>query len=499
MTYHFGTALRKKAKQKGQALLWFLATAATTTGILVAVYNVGQLTSEKQKIVNAADAAAYSGALTEARVLNLTAYTNRTIIANEVFTAQLVSLDSWTTYVYRTAQNFTYVARGLSWIPGVAAVAQVMQQLSTAAKEVADFVDQAVPTAVQVSDAASKNWLSLFNTYAFTPPTMALAARNVAQSVLTANATNFGGRADTAPQLVSTTPIEVLTFAKNQSDWGRLTKKYSGNERTNARDIILRSRDDFSAYRPGHLMFSTWDIFKIGGAEKKGPTTLQGFDRWVAQDTFEFWIFRLFRSNTYLPVGWGRAANPTKGNMSPRPRTVDRYAYLDQSSVWYGGNHTSSGWEGIKEHFDVERYTSGANNGRSRFDQNVIDSGRPGQPIDYMIVVAKPGVEIPTNEKFGFADKNIPSNLGSVGVQKNLNKSEMATIAKAKIFFERPARNNADFTGTGLFRADNAREISSLYNPYWQVRLDGVTAEERSAVYLAMGMGANAGLSAFTQ
>ena len=49
--------------QQGQILIWFLAFGATLAVVFAGVYSVGQVTSEKQKIVNATDAAAYSGAL----------------------------------------------------------------------------------------------------------------------------------------------------------------------------------------------------------------------------------------------------------------------------------------------------------------------------------------------------------------------------------------------------------------------------------------------------
>lgn len=47
-----------KRTQAGQVLVWFLGFAASMAVVFAGVYSVGQATSEKQKIVNAADAAA---------------------------------------------------------------------------------------------------------------------------------------------------------------------------------------------------------------------------------------------------------------------------------------------------------------------------------------------------------------------------------------------------------------------------------------------------------
>ena len=61
----------------------------------LALYKSGKLTSNKMELQNAADAAAYSMSLVEARDLNFAAYMNRAIVANEVAIGQFVGLASW--------------------------------------------------------------------------------------------------------------------------------------------------------------------------------------------------------------------------------------------------------------------------------------------------------------------------------------------------------------------------------------------------------------------
>lgn len=65
---------------------------------LVFLYKAGKITSEKMQLQNAADAAAYSVSLTEARDLNFMAYTNRAMVANEVAIGQLAGMASWATH-----------------------------------------------------------------------------------------------------------------------------------------------------------------------------------------------------------------------------------------------------------------------------------------------------------------------------------------------------------------------------------------------------------------
>lgn len=76
--------VRSALKQKGQSLVLGLVLALVASVTLFLVFNSGRAVNEKINLVNAADAAAYSGAQIAARQLNFMAYTNRAMIANEV-------------------------------------------------------------------------------------------------------------------------------------------------------------------------------------------------------------------------------------------------------------------------------------------------------------------------------------------------------------------------------------------------------------------------------
>lgn len=69
-----------------------LTVAAVLVGL--SLVNTGILASEKMQLQNAADATAYSVSTVEARDLNFSAYTNRSMIANEVALGQMVGLMS---------------------------------------------------------------------------------------------------------------------------------------------------------------------------------------------------------------------------------------------------------------------------------------------------------------------------------------------------------------------------------------------------------------------
>jgi len=89
------SSLDRTARLRGQALL--LGLLLLTTGALVwaALYHVGRTVSARARLTHAADAVAYSGALLQARTLNMHATINRTQVAHQVAMGHLAALASW--------------------------------------------------------------------------------------------------------------------------------------------------------------------------------------------------------------------------------------------------------------------------------------------------------------------------------------------------------------------------------------------------------------------
>jgi hypothetical protein len=103
--------------QRGQALVFVTIVMLVVLLALVTMYSMGQLTTEKMRLQNTADAAAYSSALAQARDYNFSAYTNRAMVANQVVIAQLVGLASWARNYNATFQTLTpqvdWMAQGI--------------------------------------------------------------------------------------------------------------------------------------------------------------------------------------------------------------------------------------------------------------------------------------------------------------------------------------------------------------------------------------------------
>jgi hypothetical protein len=84
--------------------------------LMFAVFNHGHQTNRKTVLVNAADAAAYSGAVWTARNLNFMAYTNRAIFANHAAIGHFVGYMSWLRFYSKLGNNASKV---LQFVPGL--------------------------------------------------------------------------------------------------------------------------------------------------------------------------------------------------------------------------------------------------------------------------------------------------------------------------------------------------------------------------------------------
>ena len=137
-------------KQRGQAIVAALIIMVLSVAGLVLMYNTGQATSEKLRVVNAADAAAYSGGVWVARQLNFMAYTNRAMIANHVSVGHFVSFASWVENFEENAENLDDIGDILQIVPvvgtAIEAVTEIIEQVAEAYLEVTEgFGDVYVP------------------------------------------------------------------------------------------------------------------------------------------------------------------------------------------------------------------------------------------------------------------------------------------------------------------------------------------------------------------
>ncbi|WP_159990622.1 hypothetical protein [Pelistega ratti] len=92
---------------KGQSLVLGLSLMAILILALLGMYSNGRLMGEKLRQTNAVDAAAYSGALIQARAFNMQAYINIAQVAHQMAMAHLVTLGSWAKWASTEARSLS--------------------------------------------------------------------------------------------------------------------------------------------------------------------------------------------------------------------------------------------------------------------------------------------------------------------------------------------------------------------------------------------------------
>lgn len=93
--------------QKGQVLPILLVVIFAVLVILVVSYNASRATIAKMELINAADGAAYSGALQAARSMNFMAYTSRGMISNTIASGYTVAYVSQLRHLAATVDEIS--------------------------------------------------------------------------------------------------------------------------------------------------------------------------------------------------------------------------------------------------------------------------------------------------------------------------------------------------------------------------------------------------------
>lgn len=95
--------------QSGQVLILGLSMMLVLVVLLLSLFNQGRLLNAKAKQNHTVDAAAYSGALIQARALNMQSYINLAQVGHQMAMAHLVTLASWAKFSATESRQFTSV------------------------------------------------------------------------------------------------------------------------------------------------------------------------------------------------------------------------------------------------------------------------------------------------------------------------------------------------------------------------------------------------------
>lgn len=414
---------RIKLRQQGQALVLFLGFVAALIGIMLVSFNSGQVTNAKMRAMNAADAAAYSGAVWQARTLNFHAYMNRAMVVNEVTIAQSVSVRSWIDYLARFVSNVNLVTE---FIPYVGEATTEISQVLDRVDETVQKLMPPLETASRVLSYEEHTFQDIFNVDGV------VGADEIAVDVAKKNGAQIsnGGK---------------LLMAANNVSWFNFTSSYDGAKRTRLRAVTLDSRDGFTQNR--HWGFN----FIIGKLDKQGGTDLVNYDAWKAMDSSAF-CMGIIKCRPWVPLGWGgaQAENPnvvttigTHGNGSDWNRIDGRAARLEANARGQT-NALTKPFPGYRDLSDLTAAHSDK------------------QKIPFAVEVVITNEHVPTaNSAFG-AKAALTDGTVIEHDPQYAGESGVYGLAEACVSFERPV---------GAERSDGLVERPSLFNPYWRASL----------------------------
>lgn len=465
-TYHQNAASLARRYQQGQALIYGIFILVGGLTALIFLFNAGQLSGEKTKLVNTADAVAYSAGILHARALNFDAYTNRALMANEVVIAQSVSIASWTAHVVTHTENvpplacYTYYS-----VPVALALVQYIPVCYLLSLPGAEATAAGVDASVQAAAHAAVDLSEIAKTVlqgAQTAMVLALVPARTAlmQQVADANYNSDGSvHVDTIPITDNFLLFEGAPFIAS----------YSGSERTRFKDatVTAANLDSFVKQRSWTSANGFPCILGNKAAfRRRGGTELIGFDEWKAMDTASLhqWSWHLhgiFHAPTCddseMPLGYAEQA---AASGSP-----------DDSSASYGNSRQDN---------------PGASADASGSDWSY--SGLPtfndlsSAALNYL--TPDPSPRLKFSIRLTRAKSQFHTSDGTSAVKPTATLSiidgkpvgdVLAAVATSEVFFQRPAA-----------RSDGRTELSSLFNPYWQVHLISTSAADMA---IAMGLG----------
>ncbi|MGB7301736.1 MAG: pilus assembly protein TadG-related protein [Burkholderiaceae bacterium] len=447
---------QQRLGQSGQVLLFALALLMVGASGLLLMFDVGQAVNTKSRLVNAADASAYSAAAWRARVFNYMAYSNRAIIAQEVAVAQAVTLDSWSQYFAGFTRNVNGIAAAY---PPAAAITQA---IASAAQLAQTTTAATAATEIRLRDAPRVGYKTLLQH---------------SQRVLRTAAGTFGASA-VANEVARASDSRFFAFALPDNDaYQKFARRYESDaDRQRLKTLVTRSMDPFTGGPRGEnqtlvlpascLLLSPSPSDWFQRYRKRGGTVLadNGLDRWESADTGSLHdskrrrFSRLCRRTEVMPMGWGAAevvlepgvrrltANPGDIQYNARATANDQRDFASNVSASYRGT-------GIARVFDLN-YSALADN---RY------------PSSRVVVLASVNADrLKISEKLRVGS-------GRLAKAGRWAGGKLWALAAAEVYFKRPPL------------APAKTEYASLYNPYWQVRL---VAPDGSDAQQAAGYGA---------
>lgn len=476
----------------GQAMVLGLTLILVLCIGVVLMFNTGQVVNKKVELVNAADAAAYSVAIQQARALNYAAYMNRARVANEVAIAQTISLYSWLNQMHTTSIVIRTTLDVLSAIPYIGVVFKALSGAFKVAEGILKSTRRTFQPAAQLAVTALDKLNMMFAASAqlVIEGVSRVDSYTIARDVLRRNSpgADLGtiGTAVLGTQLATAENRLLQRHNIPRTSMGGTPAQRQGADRF--RNVVMQSRDGFSANRSSDF---------LGFFVQSGGTDMVDYNRWAALDTMavelDFFFFEID-----IPVGWGGAqAVPNYRNQRflngfgngqgwysdwdrKRYRPYGEAVRRNRGAAWLvdrsqdanvrlaGGQHRQAfftGYNGLRDYHDVKT-------GQALQPYADRDADRDKVGPVFTIYAETAGTTARTSSSTG-----IGAPAGSqMDLPDNMLNNKIAAVSSAQVFFDRPIQLRM------FSRDDRRRETGNLFSPYWQARLVKTDAATKAAL-----------------
>ena len=462
--------------QRGAALPLGIALLLCGTLGGFVLYNTGQSATDKARVVNAADAASYSGLVWQARALNFQAYTNRAMVANQVSMAQAVTLRSWASYGAITTQNMELVLGKIPYIgPIFIGAARVMEGVNRVVEPVADVMLGAV-NAVNAGLRHAQTAMFV-SSFAATPEIISAVVES------------------SDPRFTADTAFSVVGVLGNLDEWRGFTRSVGTDDVDGMRaraELVRGSQGEFTKERDWELLPVDFHLLVASfNVDREGETRLvESMDadgnlvfEWKAKDTVSLdlghWSWRKGWDHTDVPIGWAEAY----ANSIQDERTIEEGACTSERDFFqslspFGDGRDCERW--LDRNENAERLAdAGVRFGRteSRVSMNAYQGINPFRDLsedaieeDFPTMRLKVEVALPAD---GVRSSDALGSGGDFRTGYRTPGDVLTSVSVAEVFFKPPM---ADREGGGI-------EFANAYSPWWDVRLAPVSEADRMLAF----------------
>ncbi len=269
-------------------------------------------------------------------------------------------------------------------------------------------------------------------------------------------------------------PIPLSTM-----DLPSFVTRYEDDERTRFAEVALiaAKKDAFQKKRSWKLpaLWSTKCFPAIDWLDRRGGTELIGFDDWKALDTLSEKAWHRTKSGACVirenPAAWGTQAAADDPSASIDPTHYDYSLLVTPAATFLAESTSSEAWDysGLPAFYDLSEKAMKDDDPRLRF------AVRVRRPVGQTLTS-----EGRSDIKNSGSGTQLSTMLNAYQAQP-AGGNDLVAVSASEVFFARHGDAKENTYGKTIGKP---REIGSLFNPYWHVRL----TQDDAAIHAAQAL-----------